>query len=652
MTRAKLVLAGTVLLLALAWLAYLPGLRGGFLFDDYVNLVAIGATGPVDDLPTLARYLTSGIADPTGRPLALASFLLDARDWPAEPAPFLRTNLVLHLLNGLLLLALLRRLGAVLAPEEPARSDASALLGAGLWLLHPLLVSTTLYIVQRESMLAATFCFAGLLGYVAARQAFDARPGWKPLLAMAVAIAGGTALAMLCKANGVLLPMLALVLEGTVLRRLRSDGGFRQLRLGLLVLPSVAVVLYLASFAGHPLLPIADRGWSVSQRLLTESRALVSYLSLLVAPRVYSPGLYNDAFVASTGLLEPWTTLPSLLIVAALAALAWRSRESRPRLAAGLGFFLSGHLLESSTIPLELYFEHRNYLPAALLFWPVASAVVHWRKAPVLRGALAALLLLGAAWLTRERASVWSQPELLAKTWAVMNPGSSRAQATAAMFDTAAGRPGAAMARLAPIWRQRPGDVQIAFNYVDAACNAGGLSAADAQALGRSIREADAGIRLMHGWLSKAIDAAAAGSCAGMDLDTVSGWVAAMAANPGFASAADHGQEIEPLLGKIALARGDRTAALSHFDRALSTFPTPDTAARQAAMLASAGAFEQALAHLDHYAVLEPHAHQPARGMPYLHAKVLAWQGYWPAEMAILRRKLRAEIDAGGGSTQ
>ena len=149
-----------MLALALAWLAYRPGLSGGFLFDDFVNLNAIGASGPIDNWSTFWRYITSGTADPTGRPLALLSFLVDARDWPADPEPFLRSNLVLHLLNATLLFSLLRSLGRWLDPND-ARSDAAALLGAGLWLLHPLLVSTTLYAVQREAMLPGTFILAG-----------------------------------------------------------------------------------------------------------------------------------------------------------------------------------------------------------------------------------------------------------------------------------------------------------------------------------------------------------------------------------------------------------------------------------------------------------------------------------------------------------
>ena len=100
--------------LALAWLVYAPGLSGGFLFDDFANLNALGNHAPIQNLDTLLRYLTSGTADPIGRPLSLASFLLNASDWPNNPGRFLQFNLLLHLANGTLLFALLRQLGGVL----------------------------------------------------------------------------------------------------------------------------------------------------------------------------------------------------------------------------------------------------------------------------------------------------------------------------------------------------------------------------------------------------------------------------------------------------------------------------------------------------------------------------------------------------------
>jgi hypothetical protein len=630
-----------VTLLSLACLAYWPGLSGGFLFDDFVNLNAIGATGPVDDWPTFWRYVTSGTADPTGRPLALLSFLIDARDWPADPGPFLRTNLILHLLNGALLFALLRALGRWLDPVD-ARNDAAACLGAGLWLLHPLLVSTTLYIVQREAMLPATFTLLGLLAYVHGR-AHYAQASLKAGVAWMIAgIVLGTGLALLSKGNGLLLPLLAWVLELTVLRP--SDRSLRWLRFALLIAPSAALVLYLASFLTVLGMSLNDRPWTIAQRLLTEPRVLLDYLQLLLVPRSVSTGLYNDAYIPSTGLLQPWNTLPALLLVLSLPALALWQRRHFPSLSAAVLFYFAGQLLESTVIALELYFEHRNYLPAMLLFWPLARGICAWKIPRRSRIAVAVALLTLLALTTYQRVTLWRHPDQLAMLWARQNPQSSRAQATAAMFETSAGNPGAAVRRLDPLWRQRPGDLQIAFNYVDAACAWHGLSVDDSQRLANALRRTNVSLQLIHGWLGRAIEAAGSNQCPGLTLTDAERWLAAALQNPNIDKPSIRGQDIEPLLAQLAIRKQQPDIALRHFNRALAAFTTPDVAARQASILASNGYFRQALAHLNAYERFRGQVRRPGRGMPRLHAQVLQWQGYWPREMAILREKLHAEL--------
>src|SRR6185437_273224 len=108
-------------LLALTWWVYHPGLSGDFLVDDFANLPAIGATGPVDNWAAFWRYITSGNADPTGRPLTLLTFLIDARNWPASPYPFKVTSVILHLINGALLAWVLWKLGKALLPSPHGR---------------------------------------------------------------------------------------------------------------------------------------------------------------------------------------------------------------------------------------------------------------------------------------------------------------------------------------------------------------------------------------------------------------------------------------------------------------------------------------------------------------------------------------------------
>ena len=106
------------LLLGLTWWVYQPGSSGAFLFDDWANLPVLGQRGGVDSADSFVGYLISGIAGPTGRPVALLSFLLDANAWPADAAPFKHTNVLLHLLNGALLAWLLFRLTRLLGHAQ------------------------------------------------------------------------------------------------------------------------------------------------------------------------------------------------------------------------------------------------------------------------------------------------------------------------------------------------------------------------------------------------------------------------------------------------------------------------------------------------------------------------------------------------------
>jgi protein O-mannosyl-transferase len=302
---------------------------------------------------------------------------------------------------------------------------------------------------------------------------------------MLAGIGLGTLLAVLAKANGILLPLLALVLEATVLRA--GDGASAATAVAPALVAAPAAGAAGAAGGGLPRAlppalhdPIDVRSWTIAERLMTQPRVLLDYLQLLLVPRVLSTGLYNDAYVVSTGWLVPWTTLPAALAIAGLAAFAFAVRRRWPVLSAGLLFWFAGHLLESSVVPLELYFEHRNYLPALLLFWPLAHALVHWRVRWSVRGLAAAAMLALLAVTTWQRAQLWGQPERLAAVWALQNPGSPRSQATAAMDEMRSGRPDLAARRLEPLVAAAPAELQWVLNLADARCMAGGMDTATA----------------------------------------------------------------------------------------------------------------------------------------------------------------------------
>jgi tetratricopeptide (TPR) repeat protein len=637
--------------LVLALAAYWPGLHGGFLFDDFANIPVLGSSGPVDNWATFWRYITSGTADPTGRPLTLLTFLFDAHNWPADPLPFKRTNLMLHLLNGALLYALLARLGNLLNVEQRRRMIA-ALLGAGLWLLHPLLVSTTLYIVQREAMLPATCVLAGLLLWLHGRTQLTKGRATSGVVWTCVGLGGFTALAVLAKANGALLLEYIVLAPRHAMPSPLTARVHRALLFVLAIIPSVAIAAYViwTGVRGVITGDMGIRPWTIGQRLLTEPRVVLDYLSLLWLPRPFSSGLFNDQYLASTSLWHPATTLPALLAVLLLVGGAWWPRRRHPALALAVLFYLAGQLIESTSIPLELYFEHRNYLPAILIFWPLGLWLADTGKLPLFKRTLMVVLPLGLAAMTFARAQLWGNVHTQALVWAQINPQSGRAQANAAQIEIAAGQPLAAIQRLQPLLAAQPDQVQLAFNLIGARCLLGGVSPTDIAAARQSMQTTNNPGVLFASWFDRTLPAVAAGECRGLTLADLHELVATGLHNPKLSTAGPQ-QDLTYLRGRIALAQHQPDAALADFTKALDLQVRPGMALQAAATLGAAGYPAQGLRLLDHYRQVEKNVMPPGFGMPMLHAWVLARQNYWPHELAHLRRQLSLDVASNNANT-
>lgn len=634
--------------LAMAWWAYHPGLAGGFLFDDFANLPAIGATGPVTHWATFWRYITSGTADPTGRPLTLLTFLIDARNWPASPYPFKVTNVILHLCNGLLLYALLVRLGRAL-DVDPKRARIAAWFGCSAWLLHPLMVSTTLYIVQREAMLPATWVMAGLLAWMRGREHLQRGQTRSGLAWILAGLGGGTLLGVLSKANGALLPVYALLIEWLLLaarKPLRGHPSWPWYRTVMLVvcgIPAAMIFGYLAwngitgiLAGGH----VGNRPWSIAQRLLTEPRVLLDYLKLLWLPRPFTAGLFNDQFIASTSLLHPATTLPSLVGVLALIGVALWQRHKHRALALAILFYFAGQSIESSSIPLELYFEHRNYVPSLLMFWPLGLWLANWQTMRTVRITLLALIPLMLGGMTRIRTQVWGNVSSQALIWASINPASPRAQANAAEVEMAQGHPRIAARRLERLLASDPSQTQLAFNLIGARCmTPQGLRPGDLKATLTAMRTtANVGSLIAH-WYERTLPVAIKGQCPGLTPQFLDALIDAGMQNPNLKSPGIL-QDMTYLRGLTALDLHQPTLALADFVKALNLQVRPGFALRAAATLGAHGQPLLGLRMLDAYERVKDKAMRPGLGMPMIHDWVLARQDYWADELIYLRRQL------------
>lgn len=370
--RIRLALIGSLLLtIAVYW----AGLSGPFVFDDAQNLAPLndwlqGRTGWL----SVILDNRSGLF---GRPLSMGSFVLNVAIGGTSVWAFKAGNLLLHLLNGIVVFFLFRALAkaGALAGRDRATSPWWPWLAASIWLLHPLLASTVLYVVQRMAMLSALFMLLAMLAYVHGRIALQANDRNRGLVLIAVAVLVFTVLAALSKENGVLAPALCAVIELFAFppqgqRRATPAKVF--IGLALFAPAIVAIVLTLAQVpfitSGY-----ANRTFTLTERLLTEARVLWDYIGAVIAPGGSRLGVYHDDFRLSHGLLDPPTTLIALVAWPAAAWIAWRLRRAIPAVGLGLGIFVVGQALESTVFPLLIYFEHRNYLPAVGIVWAIAG---------------------------------------------------------------------------------------------------------------------------------------------------------------------------------------------------------------------------------------------------------------------------------------
>ena len=420
-------LAALVLVLITA-LAYWPGLTGGFLFDDYPNIVQQDKVHATDLSLEAMRTAAWTYNGHIGRPIATISFAIDHAFWGLNPWGYKLSGLLVHLANVVLVFLLVRRL-LPLAGTRPESAGAAAFVVALLWAIHPLQVSTVLYVVQRMETLSLTFVLLALMCYVRGRlyQAAGTR-AWPWLVACVPLVLVG----LMSKETAALFPAYALALELTLLGfAAKNPVTTRALKLVYAAGVVAALVVFFALVLPQYSQPevYAVRNFTLAERLLTQLRVLPMYLGWIVLPQPASYMFYYDNFPHSQGLLQPMSTLLGGLFITALAGVAFAIRRRMPLMALGIFWFLAAHLITSSVVPLELVFEHRNYF-AILGVLLVGADIVRRMpdsEIPRIRQFTMGVLIVGALLLTLIRTAGWGNPLQLAMELAAKNPTSPRA---------------------------------------------------------------------------------------------------------------------------------------------------------------------------------------------------------------------------------
>lgn len=420
--------ASFALIALLTYTIYAQGFSADWTFDDKQQLQLLSQ---VRDFDSAMMYLvTNKNISPTDRPVSMASFLLNLNDWPNNRAGFRQVNVLLHILNGLLLV-LISRSVAQLVPSLRPHKNGFAISLAAIWMLHPMLASTSFHIIQRMVLLAATFSLIGTAMYLYGRNKLV--EGNKDGFAwMSAGMIVGAGIGALAKENAVLTPLMVAALEFTVLSRFAPivNRHLIHWRVLFFALPTTAFLIYAIYYLSSADLHYIQRSFTLDERIFSEGIILFEYLRQILVPDITAMGPYQDDVSRIRGPeIATWLALSAWLLLLSLA-LVWRRKY--PAFSFGVLFFLAGHLLESTFIHLELYFEHRNYLPS---LGPIGALVAFawttnkkWPKQ--ISFGFAALMGL----LLWQTSTLWGSDKDAAITWYKYHPTSSRATQNLATY--------------------------------------------------------------------------------------------------------------------------------------------------------------------------------------------------------------------------
>ncbi len=384
---------------------------GDFLLFDSLHglgenayLQALAAEG------SFANWLLaidSSNSGPTGRLVAMFTFAVESWIYSEVwAAGFKYTNISLHLLIALVAYGFLTALLAGLV------SRGMIVCAVAIWLLHPLQVSTVLYTIQRMAQLSALFTLIGLWIFVHYRgQWLERRATVKELSNGCFALFLALVFAVYSKESGILLLPL-LVLVECVFFKGRYNAHSRVISPAILwcaLAVPFAMLLILAVVPPTWLLDMYDpRAFSIEERGWTQLRVVWQYLSWFFVPDIRQLGIHHDDISLSTSWLNPVSTLVAAIGWLLLPVLIYLLRSHRAAASFSMAWFVICHILESTLLPLELVYEHRNYL--ALLGPALGVAYLFWQiENPRLRHALAATTVVALAIQLLSRTTLWQE---------------------------------------------------------------------------------------------------------------------------------------------------------------------------------------------------------------------------------------------------
>lgn len=403
---------------------YWNSLDGSWQFDDLPNITD-NSRLHLDELSWTgikgALFSDQRNPDSLYRPFSCISFALNYYVGGLDVFGYHLVNILIHLFSSIFLFLFIYHTLNLpsFRNRYASKSYAVAVLATMLWSINPIQTQAVTYIVQRMASLAGMFYIMGMYFYLKFRRAV--RRGDRILFMILCFLA--FVMAFGSKENAVMLPISILLYEMLFFHK--ETGQISKKNIKILFVVSGSLIFLglifwsLESDAFSFLSGYHNRPFSLVQRLLTESRIIIFYLSLLVYPMLDRLSIAHS-FQISTSLFHPISTFLAILFIAvSIAFLIYKAREF-PLFSFCYLFFFINHFIESSIFPLELIYEHRNYIPSMLFFVPISIGLCNLLERYALKRMMKTIItafiifvMIGFAYTTFMRNFMWKSGKSL-----------------------------------------------------------------------------------------------------------------------------------------------------------------------------------------------------------------------------------------------
>jgi hypothetical protein len=273
-------------------------------------------------------------------------------------------NFFIHVFSGIFLYGFLMLTFHLPCLEEKYGSISYkvALFTSLIFISHPIQTQSVTYIVQRMTSMAGMFYLLTLVLYIKGRLT----KGKSQFFYFGGAVLSYL-LGVFSKEVVVILPFFVALYEFYFFQNLDLGPRGKKILLGLmgalLLFGAFGFLLWGKRYINFIVEGYQLETFTMSERGLTQFRVVLYYLTLLVYPHPSRLNVDYD-FPTSKSILDPVTTMISMVVILGLIGYSFWVAKRRPILSFCILWYFGNLVIESSILPIEMIYEHRLYLPS------------------------------------------------------------------------------------------------------------------------------------------------------------------------------------------------------------------------------------------------------------------------------------------------